>query len=316
MQQFSPKTLKTFSYDLLHDLEEAMLQKFDTGVNDEWQKWFELIDVEIIKKAESTALKNKRSTDMSDFSNFKKNLQFSDPISIIVGLSSKGNNYFNKHFSIAKEKNLLLAALGEANRFRNLVFHPGGSNIFITDIKEYLRGGQVICNILDLPFLSSKFKKIESDIEGSIINSDYYIKDSIEQVYNNLPKADYEDWYGLVGRSFVKQELIDDFREGHNRVIAITGGGGIGKSSLALDICNQFLTPTSYLFKHIIWITSKNNYLDYSGISNLKPDYFYSNNYKDFLNQFISGFYQKVFTTNLENVTEEQLENEIFEIFI
>ncbi len=313
--QFGQKTLKAFSFDLLHDLETSLLDTLEAGVDKEWSKWLLLTNKGIIDKATLNATKNKRSTDFSNFSSFKQNLDFADPVELIASFAAKGNDYFKKFFKTDKERNFLLQATGDANRFRNLIFHPAGKTLYITDIRDFLRAGLVICNMTGLSSLGLRYKNIEKDIENSIAESNHFLKDNIETIYNNLPKPDYEDWYGLVGRAEIKTEIINDFQKGYNRVIAITGGGGIGKSALALDISNEFLKPTNFLFKHIIWITSKNNFLDYSGISQLRPDYFYNNNYKDFLNQFISGFYQELFVTNLEAITEEELENEIADIF-
>lgn len=313
--QFGQKTLKLFSFDLLHDLETSLLDTLESGVDSEWEKWFPMTNQGILDKAQLNATKNKRSTDFSKFSSFKQNLDFADPVELIASFAAKGNDYFSKFFTSDKEKNFLLQATGEANRFRNLIFHPAGKTLYITDIRDFLRAGLVICNMIGLSSLGLRFKNIGKDIENAIAESSHFLKDNVETIYNNLPKPDYEDWYGLVGRTAIKTEIIDDFQKGYNRIIAITGGGGIGKSALALDISNEFLKPTSYLFKHIIWITSKNNFLDYSGINQLKPDFFYNNNYKDFLNQFISGFYQELFITNLEVVTENDLEKEIDDIF-
>jgi len=313
--QFGQKTLKSFSFDLLHDLETSLLDILESGVDNEWNKWLPLTNKGVLDKATVTATKNKRSTDFSSFSTFKQNLDFADPVELIVSYAVKGNDYFKKFFKADKERNLLIQATGEANRFRNLIFHPAGKTLYITDIRDFLRAALVVCNITGLSSLGLRYKNIEKDIENSIAESSHFLKDNIETIFNNLPKPDYDDWYGLVGRNEIKTEIINDFQRGYNRVIAITGGGGIGKSALALDISNEFLKPTNFLFKHIIWITSKNNFLDYSGINQLKPDYFYNNNYKDFLNQFISGFYQELFVTNLEAVTEEELEKEITDIF-
>ena len=313
--QFGQKTLKSFSFEILSDLESNLLDTFEAGVEKEWNKWYPKTNSGILEKAEINAKKNKRSIDFSDFSSFKQNLDFADPVELIVSFSVKGNSYFKKFFKSDKEKGYLIQAIGEANRFRNLIYHPAGKTVYITDIRDFVRAGQVICNLLVLSSLGIRYKNIEKDIENAIAESNHYLRDNIETIYNNLPKPDYEDWYGLVGRADIKSEIINDFQKGYNRVIAITGGGGIGKSALALDISLEFLKPTNFNFKHIIWITSKNNFLDYSGINQIKPDYFYNNNYKDFLNQFISGFYEELYVTNLDSVTEFELEQEIDDIF-
>lgn len=313
--QFGQKTLKSFSFDLLHDMETSLLDILEAGVEKDWKKWWPLTNKGILDKAELNAKKNKRSTEFSSFSIFKQNLDFADPVELIVSFSTKGNEYFKKFFNLDREKNILIQATGDANRFRNLIFHPAGKTLYITDIRDFLRSGQVICNLTGLSSLGIRYRNIELDIENSIADSSHYLKDSIERIYNNLPKPDYEEWYGLVGRANIKSEIISDFQRGYNRVIALTGGGGIGKSALALDICCEFLKPTNFQFKHIIWITSKSNFLDYSGINELRPNYFYNNNYKDFLNQFISGFYQELYATNIESISEIELEAEIDDIF-
>lgn len=312
---YNQKTLKSFSNDLLADLELTLLDTLEVGVSKEWNRWLSLTDNGILEKAKDKAKKNERPIDFLIFKNFKHNLDFSDPVQLICSYSAHGNEYFKKYFKSAKEKNTLQMSMGLANKFRNLIYHHSAPPVYVPDIREFLKVGQFISNMLALSSLSIKYKKIEEDLDNSIMASNHFIKDSVDTIYNNLPKPDYDDWDGLVGRNEIKQRIIEDFQKGYNRIIALTGGGGVGKTALALNISLEFAKPMNFLFKHIIWITSKNNFLDYSGINHLKPDYFYSNNYKDFLNQFISGFYQELFVTNLESVTEAELEKEVMDIF-
>lgn len=313
--KFGQKTLKAFSYELIADLEVAVADTLEAGVEKNWKDWFPRTNKGILDKAAVTAKKSKRSADFSTFASLKSNLDFSDPIELIVSYATQGNKYFERFFTTNRDKNYLLQAGAEANRFRNLVFHPTGKMVYLTDIRDFLRAGQIICNLTAMSSLGIRFQKLEKDLENAIAESNHFQQDSIQTVDNNLPRPDYEDWFGLVGREKIKKAIISDLDSGHNRVIAITGGGGIGKSALAIDIGKEFLKPSGFLFRHIVWITSKNNFLDYSGITTIKPDFFYHNNYKDFLNQFISGFYQELYATNLDEITEHELEKQVNDIF-
>lgn len=315
---FTQKTLKLYSYELLHDLEVEMLTELEEGVKQNWANWEPLIKASIRETAQQTAAKNKRELDFLNFESFKINLNYSDPIDLIIDFSKKENERFKNYFKEKNSSSKLQAACGITYRFRNLVDHPAGKLIYLGDIKEFLRAARDICRLLRLSNYDAKLSIISNDIELSIFESSHHKKDEVDAVFNNLPRPDYLNWHGLVGRDSIKSDIIADLKRGNNRVIAIIGGGGIGKSALALNIGFELSKPTHSIFHHIVWITSKSNFLDYSGIKNAKTDFFYSNNYKDFLNQFLSGFFQKLHATNLDSITEQQLEkdaNELFETY-
>ena len=124
--QFGQKTLKAFSFDLLHDLEVSLLDILESGVEKDWTKWLSLANKGIIEKATKNATKNKRTTNFTTFASFKQNLDFADPVELIASYAAKGNEYFKRFFKNDKERNLLIQAIGEANRFRNLIFHQIG----------------------------------------------------------------------------------------------------------------------------------------------------------------------------------------------
>jgi len=317
--KFSKNVLMLYAYELIVlEFEPEINNLLEKGLIKDWKNiWHNEIDRNIIIKCQKKAIQNNYSDDFSDFRNFRRVLDFSDAVQIIVSIE-KQNSFFHKFFKEKFTKQTLLQSQSRAYRIRCLVSHnPEGvenKNIYIADIKDFLEHALKVCEILRITNLSLKYEKLlKKSLEDEIINSKFY-DDEIETVSHNLPIAEYEEWSGLVGRDFIKKEIISDFNRGNNRIIAIIGGGGVGKSALALEICREFLNPSNWQFNHLIWITSKNNFLDYSGIETVKPNFYYEDNYKDFLNLFISGFYGELYTDNLDKYSEHELENDAFEI--
>lgn len=86
-----------------------------------------------------------------------------------------------------------------------------------------------------------------------------------ERVLHNLPMADYDET-GLVGRgveSIAIKKLIERRRE---RILTITGEGGIGKTALALQIAYSIVDDPSSTFDCVLWISLKNEILTADGV--------------------------------------------------
>jgi len=77
-------------------------------------------------------------------------------------------------------------------------------------------------------------------------------------IKHNLPNRPYGKFFGREESiTKIKENLID----GGTFIASIDGIGGIGKTALAYNFCENFLIP-SKRFKHIIWITSKKTVFD------------------------------------------------------
>ncbi|MFC1865711.1 NB-ARC domain-containing protein [Chloroflexota bacterium] len=87
-------------------------------------------------------------------------------------------------------------------------------------------------------------------------------------ITHNLPPAEFDET-GFIGRRKERQGLNKFLRSDH-RVITIVGEGGIGKTALALRVCNDLLEEDSNLFERIVWISLKTRYLTPEGIREIK----------------------------------------------
>jgi hypothetical protein len=95
-------------------------------------------------------------------------------------------------------------------------------------------------------------------------------------VTHNLPRRYHKK---LIGR---ENELHDvqNFLSGHHRVgvICISGGGGVGKTALALEVAHYYCAeygnlPSDECFDTIVWVTAKNVELLPAGQSKRQPTF-------------------------------------------
>lgn len=90
----------------------------------------------------------------------------------------------------------------------------------------------------------------------------------MERVLHNLPMADFDET-GLVGRGTESQaikKLIDAQR---NRIVTVTGEGGIGKTALALQIAYSVVDDPDPTFDCVLWVSLKNEILTADGVRSL-----------------------------------------------
>ena len=85
-------------------------------------------------------------------------------------------------------------------------------------------------------------------------------------IQHNLPVAEFDDT-GFVGRNQERRDLRNLLESNHG-VVTVVGAGGIGKTALALRVCNDILeNPGSILdLERIVWITLKTRQLTSDGV--------------------------------------------------
>lgn len=89
-----------------------------------------------------------------------------------------------------------------------------------------------------------------------------------ERVLHNLPAADYEET-GLIGRASDVHSVAELLLRGRDRMITITGEGGIGKTALALQIAYQFVDAVDPAFEAVLWVSLKNEVLTAAGVRSI-----------------------------------------------
>jgi hypothetical protein len=103
----------------------------------------------------------------------------------------------------------------------------------------------------------------------------------IQQVIHNLPQPDYIKFVGRKNEIEQLRELLHP----QDRVwtVVIDGIGGIGKSTLALELAHRYLKEYNFLtsperFEAIIWISAKTSILTADGV---KSRYQFTNTIRD-----------------------------------
>ena len=98
--------------------------------------------------------------------------------------------------------------------------------------------------------------------------SSFNFPDEQYEVKNNLPNADYDfDTGGFIGRKSEQGELTDLMKQ--HPVVTILGVGGMGKTALALRVCNDIKNDPSFELDSIVWVSLKTQYLTSNGVQDI-----------------------------------------------
>lgn len=118
-------------------------------------------------------------------------------------------------------------------------------------------------------------------------------KIKIPEIANNLPDDEQFERTGLIGRNKEIDSVINDIKGGRNNTIALVGPGGVGKTSLAVEIARKL--KDKYLNKSnldaILYLTLKKEYLTVDGIKRKSQKEVFNNIEQHFLSE-LSELYQ------------------------
>ncbi|WP_171017436.1 SIR2 family protein [Aliarcobacter thereius] len=139
---------------------------------------------------------------------------------------------------------------------------PDDLNKIIIPIYYEEKGDKLIQKINELsPKYYTTGHQLNKSTETSINLLQHKIKDLIPLCNNNLPIEDYNLDGGFVGREEEIKKVKNLIYSNEDRIITITGAGGLGKTSTALKCAYSFLEDINNPFKNIIWFSAKEDKL-------------------------------------------------------
>lgn len=118
--------------------------------------------------------------------------------------------------------------------------------------------------------------------------------------YRKIPEKTYTKF---IGRGEIYDSLIRELG-GHQIILSIDGIGGVGKSTLALEIADN--AYNQHLFESVLWFSAKKEKLIFSQITLIKPEF---NNLSDLLEKIA----YELCITNYDKFSEENKINSIVE---
>ncbi len=105
--------------------------------------------------------------------------------------------------------------------------------------------------------------------------------------FHNLEPLDYESDGGFVGRADDLKKLRVLVLGDLDRVITVSGAGGVGKTALVHRFCSSLLTQHSQHFDAIVWISAKEEKLTLTGIEPIEPSV---RNYEEVLDKILEVY--------------------------
>ena len=218
------------------------------------QGWKDVIPQKIITDLEELG----KQIDFEDINSFFEELYLISlkEISINVKIYPLCKNLLYKDIS----KDIFISKFDNLNELRNRIAHAKSSfsNYEIETLIQDLEA--ICCEETFKDFLIYLKQEQYKSIDSISIPESFYKESTC---INNLPSEDYELDGGYIGRkkeiNDIKKMLYSDL----DRVISITGAGGLGKTALALKTSYSILFDEKSPYNFIIWFSiflfSRNN---------------------------------------------------------
>lgn len=264
METASTRTRRRYGYDVLINVFEPTLRKyvvnqvFSVNYGNDWMKY---IPQGVIN--ELVAFKQIQSIGSYPIDELFDEFTFLNLKDILTAFS---NFKLARSFFGELSKDKFGELMDELNIHRRKIAHPR-STFSELDLEKLIDHVKMLCQGEEgkevSQYLANEGYKGAGDIP----------KDFFEEyrVPNNLPFENYDLDGGFVGREKEIKTIRNFIKSGQDRVITITGAGGVGKTAIALKIAYSFLADQSNDFSAIIWFSAKTSMLTEKGIVPMTP---------------------------------------------
>ncbi|PAV12485.1 hypothetical protein ASJ81_06270 [Methanosarcina spelaei] len=256
MTETNLKTKRNYGYDILCNTFELSMRNYigELLLSNYGSEWINHIPQGVIQD-----LKNYKGViETSSLDDFLEDLNFSHLKNIIT---EKNNYKLSKSFLGDLSNDRFIELMDELNIYRRKIAHVK-STFSDVDLINLIENVKLLCQ-------GERAKSIIAYVENEEYKSITEIPDVFFERFecqNNLPSEDYDLVGGFVGREKEIKALKKMITSEQDRIITITGAGGIGKTSIALKIGYSFLFDLNNPFDAIIWFSAKKDKLTEDGI--------------------------------------------------
>lgn len=205
---------------------------------------------------------------------FSSDYSIDDFFEELTFLNLKDIIIFSNHFILSKpffgelSKDKLIELMDDLNIFRRKIAHAKStfSDIDLLDVVEKVK--LLVQGEADIAKGITKYLENESYKNAQNIPLNFLEE---YECQNNLPSENYDLDGGFVGRDKEIQAIRKLIQSDQDRIITVTGAGGVGKTAIALKIAYAFLSDPQNLFDAIVWFSAKADKLTEQGIVPLEP---------------------------------------------
>lgn len=256
---------RNFGYDILINTFEPFLRKyiandvFLINYGNEWKKHIpQGVFIELSK------IKEDQVPEDCSIDDFFEELAFLNLKDILV---ASNNLKLARSFFGELSKDKFIELMDDLNIYRRKIAHAKStfSNLDFTTLIDHVR---LLCQ-------GETAKEIKHYLDNEEYKNAKEIPLDFFEEYecqNNLPPENYDLDGGFVGRAKEIQSIIKLMKSDQDRIITITGAGGVGKTAIALRVAYSFLPDLQNPFEAIIWFSAKTSKLTDEGIVPLYPD--------------------------------------------
>lgn len=164
-------------------------------------------------------------------------------------------------------KDKFIEHLDELNVIRAKIAHAK-STFTEYDLTSIIEMVQIVC-CANLGERLRQYIANESYKKDHKIPLDFF---DVDPIPNNLPNEEYDLDGGFVGRNKEKNSIKKLLYSDQDRIITITGAGGVGKTAVALKTAYTILADPEKRYDAIIWFSAKETKLtSENGIVEIEP---------------------------------------------